>query len=110
MNNARVTDTSEINPLFRDRTANAAAIQLATTIAWLAECELATLERQRGLKHPVRSELERHESICATLVYHLQDLGVRPVGLYGRPCPRLEAELKTPKEVLVERMRQYERR
>lgn len=97
------------NPLFRDRTPNAAAVQLATTLAWLAECELATLEHYRGKKSATQSEKRRHESICATLVYHLQDLGVRPVGLYGRPCPRLEDELKTPKEVLVERMRIYER-
>ena len=98
-------DGDSINPLFRERTPNAAAGQLAIVLAWLAECELATLERMRGLKKPIKSELKRHESICATMVYHLQELGVQPRGLYGRHCGRVEEWLKIPKSALVERMR-----
>lgn len=94
-----------VNPLFRDRTENAAAVQLALVLAWLAECELATLEYYRARKYPPQGELRRHENICATMVYHLQELGVEPRGLAGRACPRLEDELKTPKEILVQRMK-----
>jgi hypothetical protein len=85
----------ETDPLFRDRVPEAAAVQLAVVLAWIAECELATLEYYRCTKSAPRSQLRRHESICADLVKHCRELNIRPSGLYGKPCPRL-AELLTP--------------
>ncbi len=40
-----------INPLFKDRVPVAAAQQLATVLAWLTECQLATLEGMKLAKH-----------------------------------------------------------
>jgi hypothetical protein len=78
------------SPLFEDRAPEAAATQLAIVLAWIAECELATLEYYQGTKSAPKHELRRHESICKDLVYHCRDLKVPPRGLLGRACPRLE--------------------
>lgn len=80
--------------LFEDRTAEAAAIQLATVLAWLTECQLATLEGLEGVKRTSKSELARQREICERAVAHCKDLGVTPRGLRGQSCPRLAERLK----------------
>jgi len=81
--------------LFRERTPEAAARQLATVLAWLTECELATLERLRSIKSAGKAETARHQSICDIAVRHCRELGVTPLGLEGRSCPRLAELLAT---------------
>lgn len=80
-------------PLFSDRVPEAAARQLAVVLAWLTECELATLERLRGMKSAAASDVRRHESICKDAVFHCYELHVPARGLMGRPCPRLAVEI-----------------
>lgn len=82
--------------LFKNRTERAAAVQLATVLAWATECELATVEHMKLLKRPPRGELKRHEDIAKKLVFHCRDLNVPPYGLMGRPCTRLMDELSQP--------------
>jgi len=84
----------EVSPLFRDRVPVAAANQLAIVLAWLTECDLATLEGLEGMSKVSKRELERQRFICDTAVRHCFDLGVQPVGLEGRRCTRLEERLK----------------
>lgn len=79
-------------PLFEDRTPEAAARQLAVVLAWATECELATVEYYRATKSTSRGELRRHESIAEQLVFHCRDLKVPPYGLMGIKTSRL-AEL-----------------
>jgi hypothetical protein len=79
--------------LFKDRVPVAAARQLAVVLAWLTECELATLERLSILKSASKHDLSRHRSICETAVRYCRELGVTPIGLEGRRCPRLAEEL-----------------
>jgi hypothetical protein len=80
----------DVDSLFRDRVPEAAARQLATVLAWLTECELATLESLRAVKRTSKADLARHERICHTAVQQCVDLGVWPVGLRGAPCVRLQ--------------------
>lgn len=79
--------------LFSERVPEAAARQLAVVLAWMTECELATLEHLEGIKRTPKHELERHREICRTAVFHCYDLGVNPRGLRGLKCQRLEDEL-----------------
>jgi hypothetical protein len=80
--------------IFQDRTPHAAARQMARLLAYFAECQLATVVDLRGRKRTSKSELERHESIAKTLVYHIRDMKIQPEGLYGRPCSRLARALE----------------
>ena len=80
--------------LFRDRVPEAAARQLAIVLAWLTECELATLEHLRLVKSSPKSAINRHVSICDGAVFHCHELGVSPQGLHGKPCPRLKRALE----------------
>lgn len=77
------------NPMFKDRVPEAAASQLGVVLAWLAECQLATLEDLEGRKSTSKSELARHRDICQKAVFHCADLAVPPRGLLGRDCGRL---------------------
>lgn len=80
--------------LFEDRTSVAAARQLATVLAWLAECELATLSRYERLASSSKSETKRHREIAEKVVRHCVELGVEPNGLMGKDCPRLKERMK----------------
>ena len=84
--------------LFKDRTPEAAALQLATVLAWLTECELETLERLRRLKSTAKYELRRHETICNDAVRHCAELQISPRGLHGMPCSRLTEALGETKK------------
>lgn len=77
--------------LFRDRVPEAAARQLATVLAWAAECQLATLEELP--RATSASRRRRHMAIAGTLVFHCIDLNVSPRGLNGYGCPRLEKHM-----------------
>lgn len=83
------------NPIFKDRAPDAAAQQLAIVLAWLTECQLATLEGLESVKRTAKSELSRHREICDRAVSQCKDLGVPPVGLRGDRCVRLAERLKT---------------
>lgn len=83
------------DPLFRDRVPEAAARQLAVVLAWLTECQLATLEGLKLVKRTSKSELARQEQICNKAVSQCKDLGVSPVGLRGTLCVRLAERLKS---------------
>ncbi len=85
-------DTS--NPLFKERVPEAAAQQLATVLAWLIECQLATLEGMKLVKRTSKSELVRQQQICDRAVAQCKDLGVTPVGLRGDACIRLAERLE----------------
>lgn len=93
---AHVEGASAANPLFKDRVPEAAAQQLATVLAWLAECQLATLEGLEGRKSTSKAELVRQSSICDMAVRQCFELGVSPAcGLRGRRCVRLAERLST---------------
>jgi hypothetical protein len=81
-------------PLFQDRTPAAAARQLSRVLAWMADCELATLERYERLSSSSKRETERHQEIVDKLIHHCIDLGVEPIGLGGKTCTRLRDEMK----------------
>lgn len=86
------------DPMFKDRGPVAAARQLGTVLAWLTECELATLEELEGMTKTSRREKDRHRSICSTAVRHCHELGVLPFGLNGDRCGRLEQRLQQLKD------------
>lgn len=81
------------NPLFKDRVPEAAAQQLATVLAWLTECQLATLKGLQMRRSTAKSELARQEQLCAEAVRHCRELGVQPRGLMGQHCLRLAERL-----------------
>lgn len=81
--------------LFDDRTAHACATQMAKVLAWMVECELATLARYERLKSSSKRETERHQEICDRLVRHCAELNIPPEGLDGKACPRLEERLES---------------
>lgn len=83
------------SPLFKDRAPDAAAQQLAIVLAWLTECQLATLEGLESVKRTAKWELSRQREICDRAVSQCKDLGVPPVGLRGDQCVRLAERLKT---------------
>jgi len=85
--------SSSKNPLFEDRVPRAAATQLAAVLAWLVECELATLERHQRLKSSSKRETNRHREICQRALRHCFELGVQPRGLGGNRCTRLKEKL-----------------
>lgn len=83
------------HPMFEERTPEAAVTQTARVLAWLTECELATLERYERLKSVSKSETERHREICKRAVRHCWELGVPPTGLSGSSKhPRLRERLE----------------
>lgn len=82
------------SPLFRDRVPESAAQHLAAVLAWLTECQLATLESLEMVKRTPKSELARQQQICDQAVAHCKDLGVSPRGLRGDSCPRLAERLQ----------------
>lgn len=84
--------------LFNNRTPEAAAKQLATVLAWAAECNLATLEGLQMRKSSAKSAIERQQRICDDLVFHCNDLNVEPVGLRGHSCPRLKERMEKMRE------------
>lgn len=85
--------------LFENRVPEAAARQCATVLAWLTECNLATLEGLRALKSTSAARLRRQQAICDTAVEQCVDLGVESVGLRGNPCPRLAAFIHSTKAI-----------
>jgi hypothetical protein len=87
-------EPKEKEPLFQDRTPEAAARQLATVLACLMEAELATLERLDRLSSSSKRETERHRDIARKGVHHCQKLGVEPRGLNGKTCTRLARRLE----------------
>lgn len=79
------------SPLFKDRTPEAAAWQLAVVLATAVECQIETLDNLP--KSTSARERKRHERIARTLVFHCDELGVEPSGLNGYHCPRLAQAL-----------------
>lgn len=82
--------------LFRNRTPEAAARQLAIVLKSATEMHLATLESLRMIKRTSKYELKRQQSICDTLVEQCIDLDVPADarGLRGVACPRLDELLR----------------
>jgi len=87
-----MNSTDSLNGLFLERTPEACARQLAVVLAWLTECQLATLEELRGKKRAPKGELKRQQEICDRAVQQCAELGLKPGvrGLRGFPCPRLD--------------------
>jgi len=79
--------------LFKDRVPEAAARQLATVLAWLTECQLATLQDLRQVKSTPKSKLARQQQICDRAVAQCHELGVAPWGLRGERCLHLTEQL-----------------
>jgi hypothetical protein len=65
--------------LFSKRVPEAAARQLAVVLAWVVECQLATLEQLEERKSTSARELNRQRSICDTAVWHFRDLQAEPM-------------------------------
>ena len=87
------------DPLFATRVPEATARQMAVVLAWLTECQLATLEGLRERSRTPKAEVARQESICDEAVRQCFELGLQPSvrGLRGHACGRLAerlAELK----------------
>lgn len=91
-----MNSTDPLQGLFKERTPEAAARQLAVVLAWLTECQLATLESLGMKKSTPKGDLERQKRICDDAVRQCADLGlvsgVR--GIRGFACPRLDDALK----------------
>ena len=85
----------ELDPLFAQRTPEAAARQLATVLASATEYHLATLERLQERKASTKYDIGRHLDICKSLVEQCADLGIKPGirGLRGYACSRLSERL-----------------
>lgn len=66
--------------------------KMERTLAWVAECELATLARYERLSSSSKRETERHREICKKLVNRIAELGVEPEGI-NSACTRLEDRL-----------------
>lgn len=75
--------------LFEDRIPEVAAIQLAMVLAWLTECNLATLEEMRSRKRTPKYAISRQESICKKAVDQCRDMKVPTRGLRGQKTIRL---------------------
>lgn len=90
-----MNSTDLLHSLFRERAPEAAARQLAVVLAWLTECQLATLESIASKRSTPKGELERQRLICDQAVQQCSDLGLVPGvrGLRGFPCPRLDEAL-----------------
>lgn len=82
-------------PLFAQRTPEAAARQLAIVLAWSTELHLATLEGTLSRMSSPRYEVERQRKLCDELVEQCRDLGIPADvrGLRGHPCARLRERL-----------------
>jgi hypothetical protein len=92
---------NDIAALTSERTTESALWQVSLVLAWATECQLATLEGLKGRKSASKSDIRRHASIAAKLVFNCKDLNVPPKGFLGRPCPRLAEYLERPKEELL---------
>lgn len=90
-----MNSTDPLHGLFRDRGPETAARQIAVVLAWLTECQLATLESLMSRKSTPKGELERQRQICDTAVRQCADPGLAPGvrGIRGFPCPRLDDAL-----------------
>lgn len=90
-----MNSTDPLSKLFLERAPEAAARQMAVVLAWLTECQLATLESIEARKRTPKGDLERQRRICADAVAQCADLGIGPGarGLRGFPCPRLDEAL-----------------
>lgn len=82
-----------MSAMFKNRTPEAAALQAGIVLAWLTECNLATLEELKELKSSSSYRIQRQQTICNTAVRHCIELGIEPVGLSGNRCTRLAAEI-----------------
>lgn len=92
-----INSADPLNGLFKARVPEAAAYQLAIVLAWLTECQLATLEGLSSKKSTPKGELARQQGICEDAVRQCADLGLAPGvrGLRGSPCSRLDQALKS---------------
>lgn len=75
--------------LFKRRTPEAAARQMAIVLMNLLECQFATMEGMPA--RTSKSERARQQSICETYLRHLVDLDIPPEtrGLRIGGCPRV---------------------
>jgi hypothetical protein len=94
-----VAPAAPCSPLFEDRVPEAAATQLAVAqlavvLAWLTECNLATLEEMLSRKSTPKYSIARQESICEKAVEHCRDMKVPPRGLRGQTTTRLARILR----------------
>ena len=77
------------DPLFKNRTPEAAARQMAVVLMYYLECQYATLE---GLpKSTSKRERARHQSIADGWLKQVMDLDISPQtrGLRGAGCGRV---------------------
>lgn len=90
-----MNSTDPLHGLFKERTPEATARQMAVVLAWLTECQLATLEGMMIKRSTAKGELRRQQQICDDAVRQCADLGLVPGvrGLRGFPCPRLDTGL-----------------
>lgn len=70
--------------------------RIAQAMAWLTECNLATLTEMRERSRTPKYSITRQENICRYAVELCRELEIPPVGLRGRETPRLARALKAP--------------
>jgi len=89
-----LTATPDTN-LFKNRTPEAAARQLAIVLAWATEKHLALMEDLKERPTYPKKAFRRQVEIGDRLVGHCFDLGIPPgaSGLAGEPCPLLTSRL-----------------
>lgn len=82
-----------MNSPINSRRPEAQAKELAVVLASSTEYHLATLEQLLMRKSSSKSDICRQQVICDKLVFHCFELDVKPLGLRGFPCIRLEEHL-----------------
>lgn len=89
------SEAGKDSSLFKDRTAQSAAWQLAMMFAQATECLLTIYRACSGKSIPlyIKNPLSEY---CASMVYHCRDLNVKPQGLGGKPLPNLAFALEHP--------------
>lgn len=67
--------------------------ELYDAVAFLTECELATVEYMEGLSNPTKSQLERHRNIAEIGLRVLQDK-YPGRSINADQCPRVQRYLE----------------
>lgn len=99
LRDARILNWMSHEGIFENRTASAAARQLAIVLASAVEEHLALLESMRRKISTTKADMEHQQALCDHLVAQCADLGIGTAGLRGRNCLRLAARLQALRPV-----------
>lgn len=82
-----------LHDLFKLRTPEGAATQIATVLATSVEHHLETLNAMQERASTPKGALREQTVLCDDLVQHCHELGVGTMGLSGQRCWRLATRL-----------------